>query len=246
MRHLLPFALVAAALLTAAPPRASTRTTRQQREPTASERSLVEGSRAAIIKTGLSAAYFDEHFRVERVVDRPGDRRVVWRFSFGGHEALVGDSVGFYTEGGRRLDTHSVAATLNTTSELTRTITRARAERIMRRCIGRFASPQVEYRAHGPDGAAALLLTAETVVVPPGVTASESRAEREERAARDEARGREAAAQGRDVAGRSRRKGKRPVVLLGAVDLSTGRCTVGRGQVGPPVQPQPPARRGVR
>jgi hypothetical protein len=246
MRSLLPLALAAVALLAAAPPRASTQTTPQQREQTAAEKSLVEGSRGAIIKTGVGAEYFDRHFRVERVVDRPGDRRVVWRFSFGGYEALVGDSVGFYTEGGRRFDTHSVAATLNKTSELTRTITRARAERVMRRCLGRFANPQVEYRAHGPDGAAALLLTAETLVVPPGVTASESREEREERAARDEARGREAAAQGRDVVGRSRRKGKRPVLLLGAVDLSTGRCTVGRGQVGPPVQPQRPARRGVR
>lgn len=246
MRSLLPFVLVAAALLTPAPPGASTQTTPQQRGPTASEKSLVEGSREAIIKTGVGAEYFDRHFRVERVVDRPGDRRVVWRFSFGGYEALVGDSVGFYTEGGRRFDTHSVAATLNTTSELTRTITRARAERIMRRCIGRFTNPQVEYRAHGPDGAAALLLTAETLVVPPGGAAAESREERDERAAQEEARRREAAAQGRDVAGRSKRKGKRPVILLGAVDLSTGRCTVGRGQVGPPVQPRPPARRGVR
>src|SRR5215204_1122957 len=108
----------------------------------------------------MTADFFDRHFRVERVVDRPADRRVVWRLSVGGYETLVSDTVGFYTQGGRRFDTHSVAATLNSTSDLTRTIPRPRAEKIMRRCIGRFADTQVEYRAHGPGGGAALLLTA--------------------------------------------------------------------------------------
>jgi hypothetical protein len=210
---------------------------------TASEKSLADGSRDAIIKTGISEAYFDRHFRLARVVDRSGDRRVVWTFSVGGYEATVSDSVGFYTEGGRRFDTHSVAGTLNSTSDLTRIIPRPRAERIMRRCMGgRFINPQVEYRSHGPDGAAALLLTAEAVVVPPGGAAVESPGESEERAAQEAARRQEAAAQGRDVTGRLKGKRPRPVVLLGAVDLSTGKCTVGRGQAGAPVAPQPPAR----
>ncbi|HEX8147474.1 MAG TPA: hypothetical protein VF591_09865 [Pyrinomonadaceae bacterium] len=130
----------------------------------ASERALVAGSREAIIKTGLSAAFFDEHFRVARVVDGPGDRRVVWRLSVGGYEANVNDSVGFYTEGARRVDTHSVAATLSATSDIKRTVTRRRAELLMRRCIGRFTNAQVEYRAHGAGGRAALLLTAQALV----------------------------------------------------------------------------------
>jgi len=134
------------------------------KELTVSERALVEGSREAIIKTGLSAAFFDEHFRVASVADRGGDRRVVWRLSVGGHEASVNDSIGFYTEGARRVDTHSVAATLNETADITRTITRRRAESVMRRCIGRFTGPQVEYRAHGAGGRAALLLTAHSLV----------------------------------------------------------------------------------
>ena len=130
----------------------------------ASERALVAGSREAIIKTGITAAFFDRHFRVARVLDRPGDRRVIWRLSVGGHEASVNDSVGYYTEGARRVDTHSVAATLSETSDLTRTITRRRAELLMRRCIGRFRNAQVEYRAHVEGGRAALLLTAYSLV----------------------------------------------------------------------------------
>ncbi|HEX8688048.1 MAG TPA: hypothetical protein VF654_16170, partial [Pyrinomonadaceae bacterium] len=156
MKRLLPLVLAAAAFMAAAASGAA-RPARRQTELTAAEKSLVEGSRAAVIATGITAEYFDRHFRVERVVDRAGDRRVVWRFSVGGYEATVSDSIGFYTEGGRRFDTHSVAGTLNTTSDLTRAIPRARAERIMRRCIGAYTSPRVEYRAHGPGGAAALL-----------------------------------------------------------------------------------------
>ena len=161
MRTLLPF-IIAAAFLAAAHGAAAQ--TAPPEGLTASERALVAGSREAIIKTGVSPAFFDRHFRVARVVDGAGDRRVVWRLSVGGHEATVNDSVGFYTEGARRVDTHSVAATLSETSDITRTITRRRAELLMRRCIGRFRNAQVEYRAHGAAGRAALLLTAHSLV----------------------------------------------------------------------------------
>jgi hypothetical protein len=239
MKILLSFVLIAAAFMAAAASGASTQAT-QHRELSDSEKSLVEGSREAIIKTGLSEAYFDEHFRLVRVVDSPGDRRVVWRFSVGGHTTTVSDSVGFYTEGGRRFDTHSVAGTLGTTSDLTRTITRARAERLMRRCIGRFSNPQVEYRSHGPQGEAALLLTAEALVVPRAVAGREAR-ERREREERERARGQSNASEQADKVEEEDEGGDGGVVLLGAVDLSNGRCTVGRGQAGPPVAP-----RGVR
>ncbi|HEX6186182.1 MAG TPA: hypothetical protein VFZ44_19995 [Pyrinomonadaceae bacterium] len=242
MKNLLSFVLIAAAFMAAAPSGASTtQSTPQQRELNASEKSLAEGSREAIIKTGLSEAFFDEHFRVARVVDRPGDRRVVWRFSVGGHTTTVSDSIGFYTEGGRRFDTHSVAGTLNKTSDLTRTITRARAERLMRRCLGRFSNPQVEYRAHGPQGEAALLLTAEALVVPRAVAGREARERREreererrEREERERSRGQSQGTPQSDKVDEEEEGGDGVVVLLGAVDLSTGRCTVGRGQAGPP------------
>ena len=249
MKFLLSFVLIAAAFMAAAPSGASTtQSTPQRLELNASEKSLVEGSREAIIKTGLSEAFFDEHFRLARVIDRPGDRRVVWTFSVSGYETTVSDSIGFYTEGGQRFDTHSVAGTLNTTSDLTRTITRPRAERIMRRCIGRFTNPQVEYRAHGPQGAAALLLTAEALIAPRGGDGREARERREreerEREERERASAQSQGAPQADTVGEEDEGGDRGVLLLGAVDLSTGKCTVGRGQSGPPIAPRAP--RGVR
>ena len=209
------------------------------KEFTASERALVAGSREAIIETGTSPAFFDEHFRVASVVDRPGDRRVVWRLSVSGYEASVNDSIGFYTEGARRVDTHSVAATLNETSDITRTITRRRAELLMRRCIGRFLDPQVEYRAHGPEGRAALLLTAHSLV--PRRRERET-SEREEREHRERARS--GGSQALDGVGAEDEEGGGPVFVLGAVDLVTGACTVGYGQAGPlPPEPARPFKR---
>jgi hypothetical protein len=199
----------------------------------ASERALVAGSREAIIKTGITPDFFDEHFRLARVLDRPGDRRVVWRLSVGGYEATVNDSVGYYTEGPRRVDTHSVAATLSRTSDITRTITRRRAEHLMRRCIGGFLAPQVEYRAHGPEGRAALLLTAHTLVPRRREGREREGHERRGRAPSDDARG-------LDEVGAEDEGGEGPVVVLGAVDLVTGACTVGYGQAGP--LPPEPAR----
>ena len=238
MRTFLPCALLAFAL--AAP--LSTGAGAQEAPSAAaaltdSERALVAGSREAIIDTGVSPAFFDEHFRVERVVDSPGDRRVVWRLSVGGHEATVNDSIGFYTEGGRRVDTHSVAATLSKTNDIARAITRRRAERLMRRCIGPFRDPRVEYRAHGDEGRAALLLTAHRVLPPPPEgRAARAEREREEREAGERA---QAETPPHDVV-RSKRRGSSPVILLGAVDLVTGECTFGYGQAGP--LPPEPAR----
>lgn len=239
----MPFVLAAAFLGSAAAPGARAQTAAPRAEPSASEKSLVAGSRAAIIKTGISGAYFDSHFRLANVVDRTGDRRVVWRFSVGGYEATVIDSVGFYTEGGRRFDTHSVAGTLTSTEDITRTITRRRAEAAMRRCIGPFTDPQVEYRAHGEAGRAALLLTASRVVpAPPESRAARARREREEREARERARQGGALSQGDTV----RSKGVAPgaVTVLGTVNLVTGECSVGYGQTGPlpPKLPRPRAR----
>jgi hypothetical protein len=198
---------------------------------TDSAQALVRGSREAILKTGISDAYFDAHFRVERVVDTPGDRRVVWKFSVGGYEATVADAVGFYTEGGRRFDTHSVAGTLGSTRDITRTLTRRRAADLMRRCIGRFTDPRVEYRAHSAGGAAALLLTAQGVA--PAPRTSRARREREERGARERLeRARRGAAQG-DSIEEEDEGDDRPAIVLGAVDLVTGECLKGRALAGP-------------
>ncbi|MBV9925215.1 MAG: hypothetical protein JOZ96_09395 [Acidobacteria bacterium] len=200
--------------------------------PDDSERALVAGSREAIIKTGITPAFFDTHFRVLRVVNGPVDRRVVWLLSVGGYEATVNDSVGFYTEGARRLDTHSVAATLSKTFDIERTITRRRARLLMRRCVGPFEGAQVEYRAHGVEGRAALLLTAHSLVPRRRDARARRGSERPETTrVTDEV---EAEDEG----------GEGPVYVLGAVNLVTGECTVGYGRAGPlPPEPARPPRR---
>lgn len=225
MRTLLLFVLASLAAGAQSPPRGAGGLT-------ASEQALVRGSREAILGTGITPAYFDEHFRLARVVDAPGDRRVVWTFSVGEFEATVSDAVGFYTEEGRRVDTHSVADTLASARDITRTITRRRAEAVMRRCIGRFTNPRVEYRARGAGGPAALLLTAQRIIPPRPLSPREARARRE----REEKVERELRA--RSKTGRVKREEEedeagRPVILLGAVDLVTGSCEVARAQSTP-------------
>jgi len=244
MRTLSLFALAAFAAVVTLSPGAGARQSRVSLAgPTASERALIDGSREAIIKTGVSPDFFDQHFHLARVVDRPGDRRVVWLLAVGGYEATVNDSVGYYTEGTRRVDTHSVAATLPQTSDITRTLTRRRAEALMRRCIGPFNNPQVEYRAHGSGGRAALLLTASRIVPPPPESrAARARREREEREARERSP-RGAPPPPGDVV-RAKGKAPGPVVKLGAVDLVTGECSVGYGLTGPlPPKEARPVRR---
>lgn len=183
---------------------------------------LVRDSRAAIVAQGVSAPYFDAHFKLLKVSDAPGDRRVVWRFEVNGNAALVNDTVGYYTDArGRVVDTHSVAAALPSAHDITRTISRRRAEQIMRACIGRFEGGAVVYRAAGVPERASLIFTAS------------SAPRRERRAER-----------GREAGEAERKKGKQPPqtdvieegdeeggapVYIGAVDLETGRCTKGLG-----------------
>jgi hypothetical protein len=189
------------------------------------ERALVEGSRAALIANGFTPSYFDAHFRVARVFDQPGDRRVVWTFSAGGYETTVSDAIGFYkTAGGARAQTHSAAA-LGATSDITRTITRARAERLLRRCLGRFTNAHVEYRAGVAGGKASLFLAAEGVVR--SGQADGTRERREERERREKARARAKSGGGADVIESEGDGGGHTVIRVAAVNLQTGECTLG-------------------
>ena len=184
-------------------------------------RELVRSSRAAVLSAGFSEAYFDRHFTPFRVVNRAGDRRVVWRFRAGGHEAYVNDSVGFHTDRrGRRVNTHSVASTLAGARDLGRTITRRRAERLMRSCIGEFEGGAVVFQQFGPRPRTALVFTASSVR-PPARAAPPAAGHA---APEDEA--------GADIIRRAGRKG--PPVYLSAVDLQTGRCLKGKAQAGAP------------
>ena len=211
--------IVLAAVLSAGPGPAGAQTNAQPDAPAPDEaaRQLVRGSREAFLAAGFPAAYFDRHFSPFNVVNLPGDRRVVWLFRAGGHEAYVDDSVGFYTdEGGRRVDTHSVASTFADARAPRRVITRRRAERLMRSCIGEFEGGAVVFQQFGAR--TALVFTAASVS-PPAGTQTPAPAWRE-------------AAAGGDRLRRGGRKG--PPVYVGAIDLETGRCIKGRARAGAP------------
>lgn len=208
---------------------AGTQADARRNELTASERALVKASRAAIIEAGVSADYFDRHFRVARVADSPGDRRVVWTFAIGGHEATVVDAFGFYTDaGGRRVDTHTVAGALGRARDIRRTITRRRAERIMRACIGEFDGGAVVYQAAGDPPRAALVFTAVSSPRPeePAARAAQAPATPPSPQSPPQSSGHDVIKQGGK---------KKPFLFTGAVDLETGRCTKGVAQVGSPM-----------
>jgi hypothetical protein len=201
------------------------------------EERLVRDSKAAIIAQGISEPYFDEHFKVLKVVDAPGDRRVVWRFEVNGHAALVNDTAGYYTDArGRIVDTHSIAGALPAAHDITRTISRRRAERLMRACIGRFEGGAVVYRAAGAPERAALVFTASSAPRRAGRPERE-REEREREAGSKKGKnppGADVIEEGDDEGG--------PPVYIGAVDLETGRCTKGLGIADHPAPERPRER----
>jgi hypothetical protein len=193
------------------------------RKLTASEQTLVDGSKQAILETGISEAYFTAHFKLLNVIDKPADRRVTWQFSVNQHQAVLNDAIGYYTEGAKRVDTHSIAKSLGQTSEIQRTISRARALRLMKSCIGNFENPAIEY---GPiNGRAELLLVAHAK------NRVETKSERERE--REEREKRKAAAAGTDAIESEEDEREIKPLLLGAINLQTGKCTRGAGMIAP-------------
>jgi hypothetical protein len=217
----------------------------RQQKLNEAEQALVNGSKAAILAAGISESYFNSHFTLSKVFNTTGDRRVVWRFRVNGHEALVSDTVGFYTEGGKRIDTHSIVSTLGAAHDITRTITRRRAERIMRNCIGPFDGGAVVYVPMGAPSRATLVFTATSIQGRKSLAERERKErERERREKRErEEREREAKREGKTIAPEidsieEEDEGGAPV-YIGSVDLETGRCTKGVGIAGP----EPPNQR---
>ena len=194
---------------------------------TASEQTLVDKSKQAILETGLSEPYFTAHFKLLNVIDKPSDRRVVWQFSVNEYQAVLSDAIGYYTDGAKRVDTHSIAKSLGQTTEIQRTISRARALRLMKSCIGNFENPAVEY---GPvAGRAELLLVAHARSRAEG----KSERERERERAREEREKRKATTAGTDVVESEEDEGEIKPQLLGAINLQTGKCTKGAGMIAP-------------
>lgn len=198
-----------------------------QQAPTPSERALVQGSKEAILATGISESYFQTHFKLLKVVDKPADRRVSWQFAINEYSAVINDSIGYYTEGTKRVDTHSVAKALGQTTEISRTLSRARALKVLRSCIGNFENPTVQY---GPvNGHAQLVM----VGYKRARVESKSQREKERERERENREKQKATSAGTDVIESEEDEGKSPPLILGSVNLQTGKCTKGTALIAP-------------
>jgi hypothetical protein len=190
----------------------------------ASEDALVKGSRDAILRAGISPQYFDEHFKLFKVFDSPSDRRVMWRFSVNEYETIVQDSVGISTVGTDTHVTHTVTSILPSMAEIHKTIPRRQAERTLKNCIGHHETPGVELRLD-ESGNVGLFLTASAMQpsTPGSSQPATSPSTNPDIVAASEQR--------RDAL-RQRGKRRDPLVL-GAVNLQSGKCIKGLGLVGP-------------
>jgi hypothetical protein len=186
---------------------------------------LVQSSRQAIIDTGFSARYFDEHFRLVETFDKPGDMRIVWRFSINGYAVQVTDALGYYTENQRRIYVHSVKNTLGETRDISKTISRRRAQALMRTCLGRHAGETIVLMRLSPTEKASLYLTAHSII-----GSKRNRAER----SRETTSGDRVSKQNqqRDEPEREVFNPRRPM-SLGYINLETGKCSRGRAVATP-------------
>ena len=181
---------------------------------------LEQGSREAIIETGFSAGYFDQHFRLVETLDKPGDMRVVWRLSINEYAVRVTDALGYYTENQKRIFVHSVRNTLGETRDIARTIPRRRAQALMRTCLGRHAGEATVLMRLSPAEKASLYLTAHSIM-----GSNRNRVERSRETSSDQRVNK----QNPQVDELEREGiGPRRPMRLGYINLETGKCSRGR------------------
>ncbi|HEY0544572.1 MAG TPA: hypothetical protein VGC91_04170 [Pyrinomonadaceae bacterium] len=207
----------------------------QTRQLTAGENALAQSSKAAIIGTGISAPYFEAHFKLERVVDTTGDRRVVWKYSIGEYETMLNDAVGFYTnEKGERINLHAIGNLLSAAHDIKSVIPKQRAGQLMKQCLGEYKPGAILFQAFGTPPRAALLFTASSIPKP----RTESREVEREKAERKRAKEKREKAKGRkssvDVMSEEEEDEDAPPIYTGFLDLETGACTKGVAQVDHP------------
>jgi hypothetical protein len=200
----------------------------------AREQLLKDSSKAAILSTGISSKYFDQHFKLERVVDLPADRRVVWKYSIGEYQAILNDAVGFYTdEKGVRFNLHSIRNTLAGAHDIKATISRERAEALMSKCLGEYTPGPVLFEALGSPSRAALVFTASSIpVYPPKKPPVEKPDDKQQPAATTVT-----AEQAKNLPDSEKLKGsssEKPIIYTAFLDLESGECTKGRAQAGRP------------
>jgi hypothetical protein len=193
--------------------------------PAADQTDLASSSKKAFLEMGMSEKYFDEHFILVNAIAKPGDLRVVWKYSLDGYEVIVNDAVGFYTTAdNKKVYVHSVKNLLGSARDITRTISRKRAEQLMSRCIGNYGGEAIQYLRLYPSKAASIYLTAHGL---PKVNKTKA----------TEPPPQPTTPPTTGVDQRPARKGPRPRPLpLGYINLETGKCFKGTAAAAPIMQ----------
>lgn len=184
------------------------------------EMALVESSKKAIIATGISEPYFNTHFTLMKVFNQTSDRRVMWKFAVNGYESIINDSIGSSSIGTNPINIHSVSRKLGQAREITQTISRPRALKALKGCIGNYAEPYVEFGQ--VDGHAELFLVG---TQKPRVDRREQERERE----REQAEERSRQTGATDVIENEEGEKLKSPVIIGYINLQTGTCTRGKG-----------------
>ena len=182
------------------------------------QKALVASSRKAIIATGITESYFDNHFTLLKVFNQSSDKRVMWKFVLNGYEATINDSIGSTSVG----NAHSVGRTLGQVTEITKTISRPVALRALKRCIGNYSEPYVEFGQ--VNGRAELFLVGtHKAGVKRQAQAEALEREREETVKRSRKTTRT------DEIESEEGEAEAIPVILGYINLQTGKCTKGKG-----------------
>jgi hypothetical protein len=187
------------------------------------QQTLVESSKKAIVATGISESYFDSHFTLLKVFNQPSDRRVMWKFAVNGYESIINDSIGSTSVGSKQINIHSVSRNLGETTEISKTISRPRALRALKSCIGDYTEPYVEFGQ--VEGHAELFLVG---TQKPKVNRREQ-AEALKREREDEAKERSRTIGATDVIENEEGEKQKSPVIIGYINLQTGKCTRGKG-----------------
>lgn len=173
------------------------------------DQEMAADSKKAIIETGISEPYFNEHFRLLKVVNEAGDRHIEWKYSVNEYETLLVDDVGYYTsDKGQRVDVHSIKNELFSAYDIKKTIPRSKADAALKSCIGEHKDAVVVYRSLKAPGKARLYLSARSKTPFEGEEEKEKEKETE-----------------REIEG--------IFFNVGFIDLETGKCSIERGKVTP-------------
>jgi hypothetical protein len=188
----------------------------------AAQQALVDSSKKAIIATGFSESYFNSHFTLLKVFNQPADRRVMWKFAINGYESVINDSIGSTSVGSKQINIHSVSRSLGRTTEISKTISRPRALRALKSCIGNYTEPYIDFGQ--VKGQAELFLVG---TQKPKVNRREQveALERE----REEVEERSRTIGATDVIENEEGDKQKLPVIIGYINLQTGKCTRGKG-----------------